>query len=940
MKRNGSKKYASMQLQLARLYFEQEDYDKAEACDLNITKEDSLEFYAQAQFYLGHIYSEQEDFDKAVACYLNITKEDSLEFYAQAQFYLGHIYSEQEDFDKAVACYLNITKKDLPEFYPIAQFNLGQLYLKKGIYDKAEAYYLNITKEDSLESYAQAQINLGNIYFEQEDYDKAETCYLNITKENPSKIYAQAQFNLGLIYLKKGIYDKAEACYLNITKEDSLEFYAQAQINLGHIYSEQEDYDKAETCYLNITKEDSLEFYAQAQFNLGLIYLKKGIYDKAEACYLNITKENPSKIYAQAQFNLGLIYLKKGIYDKAEVYYLNITKEDSLEFYAQAQINLGLIYLKKGIYDKAEAYYLNITKEDSLKYYAQAQFNLGLLYLIQDVYDKAKAQFLNITKEDYPEVYTYYAYAQFYLGLIYEIKKLDCANAKFFYSNIKKKGSNPECYAYAQFCLGSIYLKDQNYKNAEDCFREVNYTGLTPEIYIFANLIIKIIENNFYFSSYKNESENLPSLIFDNTKDIYELTNKIKYKLSIHLINNNLQNNSKKINELEQNITGDATLNKNESNNLLDLTFIFNNIEAICRFAKDIKEKLLVSFKLADLSNNTESMKEPERRVAHYTKPAVLFNLLKGDNPSKFRLNIVDFMNDPSENQVLTNWLNITNNSDNEFKSFLASFTFNHNSLNQFRLYGNEDNIAGSGVSITFNQYFFGLDTERSISNEIALAGIRPIMSFDNKQIKLETEQTEIKSDDTLHPLPLYRCLYFDPKTEYMALAKRNKQSFYLEMCDEENETVDIDAKWQSYINNLNEERIIQTIRDQLKKIKESMKNLLENAELQKIPNLEQLLSLAVLPISCLIKHAAFEDEDECRMIYITHIGDEKIVEPQDYQSTTSLYVEYTHVENYIDNIYLGPNCKAQHELWLQNHIKKKQRGKQIRLIKSEVPLR
>jgi hypothetical protein len=159
-------------------------------------------------------------------------------------------------------------------------------------------------------------------------------------------------------------------------------------------------------------------------------------------------------------------------------------------------------------------------------------------------------------------------------------------------------------------------------------------------------------------------------------------------------------------------------------------------------------------------------------------------------------------------------------------------------------------------------------------------------------------------------------------------------------MYDEENKTVGIDDKWQSYIDKLKEEKEIKIIRTYLKIIRKLMSKLLNNKELQKIPNLEQLLSLAVLPISCLIKHAAFEDEDECRMIYITHIADDKIVEPQDYQSTTSLYVEYTNVEDYIDNIYLGPNCKAQHELWLQNHIKKKQGRKQIRLIKSEVPLR
>jgi hypothetical protein len=463
------------------------------------------------------------------------------------------------------------------------------------------------------------------------------------------------------------------------------------------------------------------------------------------------------------------------------------------------------------------------------------------------------------------------------LGFIYEYKKNNLVKAIESYSNILESDYQ-EAYSKAQHQLANIYFFDKNDSNkARDYYNKIKYCSSQSYIYITAKVILELMDINPSSNSIK---ENLKDLILVNTKNI-------------------------------------------------------------CTSVNDIKDRLLVSFNLNNSSNGDTKAKELERRVAHYTKPAVLFNLLKGVNPSKFRLNIVDFMNDPSENQVLTNWLNITNNSDNEIKSFLASFSFNHNSLNQFRLYGNEDNILGSGVSIAYNQNFFGLDTERSISNEIALVGsIRPIMSFDNEQIKLETEQTEIESNDTLHPLPLYRCLYFDPKTEYMSLAKRNKQSFYLEMCDEKKETAAIEDEWERYIDALNEEEKIQIIRKQLKEIKKLMEELLEDKELQKIPNLEQLLSLAVLPISCLIKHAAFEDEDECRMIYITHIGDENIVEPQDYQSANSLYVEYTNVENYIDNIYLGPQCKLPHKLWLQNHFKKKLQGKQIKLIKSEMPLR
>ncbi|PIT32707.1 tetratricopeptide repeat protein [Snodgrassella alvi] len=741
-----------------------------------------------------------------------------------------------------------------------------------------------ITREDGNETYAQAQFKLGNIYQEiKHDYDKAEDFYLNINKEDDPELYALAQCSLGYLYQDiKHDYDQAEVFYLNINKEDSSERYAIAQFGLGYIYYFiKHDYDKAEAFYLNITNKNNLEIYTYAQVKLGYIYQEiKHDYDKAEAFYLNINKEDNPENYAEAQVYLGYIYQEiKHDYDQAEAFYLNINKEDNPEVYAQAQFNLGYIYQYiKHNYAKAEAFYLNINKEDSPNRYALAQFALGYIYyFIKHDYDKAELFYLNIKKKDNPKLY---ANAQFNLGCCYD-RKHNYSNAIACYLNVSIQ-DNPKAYIQARFELGKIYISKifKNFTKAQSCFFEAaktaTYSNCHPYYYICAQFILKLKQNDSSFISNKNKFAKLNKIIFARIKKICDLTN-------------------------------------------------------------DIKNTLLV-FK--QLDNNKHIEKKPERRVAHYTKPAVLFNLLKGKNPSKFRLNIVDFMNDPSENQVLNSWLNISNHPDNEIKSFLASFSFNHNCLNQFRLYGNEDNIVGSGVSIAFNKDFFGLDTERSINNEvISLHSIKSIKSFENKQVKLETEQIEIKSANTLYPLPLYRCLYFDPKTGYMALAKRNKQSFYLENKNEKTPET-IDREWDDYINLLNESDKISKIRIKLEAIQTLIAELSNNPELKKISNLDELLSLAVLPISCLIKHAAFEDEDECRMIYITHIADDNIVEPQDYQSANSLYVEYTHVEEYIDNIYLGPQCKMQHKIWLQNHFKKKRREREIKLIKSEMPLR
>ena len=773
-----------------------------------------------------------------------------------------------------------------------------------------------ITREDGNENYAQAQVKLGDIYRKiKHDYDQAEAFYLNITKEDNSKVYAQAQFGLGYIYQEiKHDYDQAEAFYLIINKEDNPNAYAKAQFALGYIYQEiKHDYDLAEAFYLNINKEDNPETYANAQFALGYIYQEiKHDYDLAEAFYLNINKEDNLETYVQAQINLGDLYLViKHDYDKAEAFYLKINKEDNPEIYAHAQIRLGYIYQKiKHDYDQAKAFYLKINKEDNPKIYAQVQVYLGYIYSIILDYDQAVTSFLNITKEDNPDVY---AKAQFALGYIYQEIIHDYDKAEAFYLNINKE-DNPKIYAHAQVRLGYIYQKiKHDYDQAKAFYSKINKED-NPEIYAQAQAQAQDILGEIYTEKIKKEIKAETCFLLASKIESY--SNRYPYQyICAQLILGLKQNyfnhdfNEKKFNELKD--------------------FIYNKIKNLCDLTSNIKNILFIS----NISDNKYSEKQPERRVAHYTKPAVLFNLLKGENPSKFRLNIVDFMNDPSENQVLTSWLNISNHPDNEIKSFLASFSFNHNCLNQFRLYGNEDNITGSGVSIAFNKNFFGLDTERSINNEIfSSPSIKSFNPLENKQIKFD-------SNKNLHPLPLYRCLYFDPETGYMALAKRNKQSFYLENKNEKAPIV-IDREWRKYINLLKETKKIRFIRNNLKKLKKLITELSNNSELKKISNLHELLSLAVLPISCLIKHAAFEDEDECRMIYITHIADDNIVEPQDYQAANSLYVEYTHVEEYIDNIYLGPQCKMQHKIWLQNHFKKKRREREIKLIKSEMPLR
>ena len=622
-----------------------------------------------------------------------------------------------------------------------------------------------------------------------------------------------------------------------------------------------------------------------------------------------ITRQDGDDKYAQAQYELAQIYrLEKKDIEQAEYYFKIIEKNDDPQAYADAQFALGWIYEGKKDIERAIYYYKRVKKNSNTKCFSMVQYRLGQIYL-EHKNDVEQAIYYHklVEKND---SYGLYEIAQFTIGIFhYGDPQLA---SKYFLQACDSE--IPWLASLANFSLGHIaYVSNNNLQSAKYYFQKVIYTNATFSAYIIAQIMLALLNSGHDY-------------LFENIEEYNDQ--------------------------------------------------VIDPINKIRELTVDIQKQLLVDFKLD--KTLCEQEQQFERSVAHYTKPGVLFNLLKNE-PSDFRLNVVDFMNDPTENQLLSNWLGIKRDSNNDIKSFLASFSFNHNSLNQFRLYGNENNIVGSSVSIVFDQQFFGSDVYRSINDDSinllnqnltskltantdmlnkAKNGSDVNRSINDDSInflnqnltskltantdminKAENNTKIVKDNDIspLHPLSLFRCVYFDPETNYISIAKRNLYSFYLEhqSCDPEV----INSKWQKYLALLDEENKISEIRELLQQIRNEIINLKENKKLQVISNLDQLISLALMPISCLIKHAAFEDEDECRIIYITHIADEKIQSPHDYASANSLFINYAKIEEYIDKIYLGPQCQPYHKLWITNHVRKSNNNS-IKVIQSEMPLR
>ena len=68
-----------------------------------------------------------------------------------------------------------------------------------------------------------------------------------------------------------------------------------------------------------------------------------------------------------------------------------------------------------------------------------------------------------------------------------------------------------------------------------------------------------------------------------------------------------------------------------------------------------------------------------------------------------------------------------------------------------------------------------------------------------------------------------------------------------------------------------------------------------------------EAIRFTLLPLQYLVKHIAFQEEQECRIMYITHIHDEKVHSNWEKQW---MYVEYKEkVLPHIDKIWLSPGA-------------------------------
>jgi hypothetical protein len=282
-----------------------------------------------------------------------------------------------------------------------------------------------------------------------------------------------------------------------------------------------------------------------------------------------------------------------------------------------------------------------------------------------------------------------------------------------------------------------------------------------------------------------------------------------------------------------------------------------------------------------------------EQQVAHYTKKSTAQRLLieeeqmeEKDMP-KFRLSSIVTSNDPQEGKTLLYYLFGKGNSEflqqETYSAFIGCFTFNHDNLNQFRLYGKDDGREGSGVSLALNSDFF----DSKVHTAILLPRAMGIVDDKQSQVAASKEQEEEKHS-------LFRCLYLDPLTGYVAsVGQREEYSFYRDnnsICKDIEQRKKDYEEYKKYIDG-----VLKDVRAALKDLKE----LIDRTEDLDTNVVSQLL----LNLRYLTKHVAFKEEQECRIVTIRSLTD-KYVHIND--NFGQMYVDYLDMRRNVKQIWFG----------------------------------
>ena len=619
-------------------------------------------------------------------------------------------------------------------------------------------------------------------------------------------------------------------------------------------------------------EEDGNGAYAESQFRIGKLLYENYKTKGAVSAWNKISVTDDREIYIPAQWNISNILMENNNLQGALSIWRSIKPTDDSEMYAQAQWNIGVSFDKDGDTGEAMRVWSYIEKTDSPQVYAVAQLNIGLILSGMEYFEDALKMWSSIERSDDPEKY---AKAKWIAGITLSTLN-ENERALFEWCEIKST-DDPDIYVKSQYQIGKTLANDsdlKNYTEAKQAFS--NAEKYFPyEVYCYKKILSLLLES---------DSESIGQKI---------------------------------------------------------LLLLVNTLE-------------IIEILKLDFSHNSNEEKSPERKLAHYTGTYITDLLLEANDkivPSSFRLNTINNVNDPSEGHLLINYLNNSKEDyfrapdfDGKLHAFISCFTFNHDSLNQFRLYGKEADKEASGVSLVFgsnffqsNEYLRGLSF-LSLASNLESSDEAFVIEKDHKRPNVD----QISDGKVrISKQPVMRCIYLDPTSNYIQLAQRNRIIFFREFGKQVIDIAGIEIskaehEWKKYSSYINQKtKVFQyafiTLKNTYSSIIEEKVNIQkDNSNLSN--DIDTLLNEILLPFKYLIKHSAFQEEQECRMIYITSIDAQEVM----MQHKKLLFVEYqAEVKENLNKVYIAP-AATEYQLYLAWLL----RGTSVKIELSNNPYR
>lgn len=368
-----------------------------------------------------------------------------------------------------------------------------------------------------------------------------------------------------------------------------------------------------------------------------------------------------------------------------------------------------------------------------------------------------------------------------------------------------------------------------------------------------------------------------------------------------------------------------------------DITFNLLKSKTIDKeILKNIKKNLLYQYLLLQsLSFNNKTLKREYTyniEIAHYTSLNILLKLIKEDN--KIRITNISNANDPKEGKILENILNknkldIKIKNDENLITLQTSLSRNKDALTMFRLYGKNENKEATGICLVIDKKYF---------NDNYLSSVIEVNLDNQKQEEKKGNENYKKAKEIIQKRferkNLYWVIYYnEEKNQLVFNPTKSKYSSVI---------IDLNTinKNKKNINKI--EDLINCIFHNIINSAKEIDNQIENKNLT-----DEIFSNLFENIRYIIKHEAFFEEQELRMLITTNYKNENINIEEDKKR---LYINYNELfnenENFIKEIILGGKIEDKEltsdyiKQIVYNKYKDNDKMNKIKVSISQAPLR